>query len=141
MRRHVRPTSIQAFLSIRNLGERQQTVYNAIKERTLKGIYLTDLELATELGFQDPNAVRPRRYDLMQLGIVEEVDKRLCTISHKLALTWQAVNIKPILHIEGNRAIQTEYIPPEDWFKLRDFMVQQGYIYQGQGVWDKHDRH
>jgi len=36
----------------------------------------------------DPNMVRPRRKELVDLGLVEEVGKRKCSISGRMALIW-----------------------------------------------------
>lgn len=92
----MRETSLQAWLELPALGKMQQMVYDCILEHSRAGFYLTDRELAKELGFSDPNNVRPRRYELMKMGVIVEAGKRPCSISHKLALTWRAVekNVK-----------------------------------------------
>jgi hypothetical protein len=50
---------------------------------------MTDREISSEFGFQDPNKVRPRRNELVKDGILEEDCKRLCGIGHKLSIAWR----------------------------------------------------
>lgn len=48
----------------------------------------TDMELVKMLNFSDANRIRPRRYELMKKGIVEEVDRRPCKITGRRAIVW-----------------------------------------------------
>lgn len=50
----------------------------------------TDREIADYLWFSDPNRVRPRRNELVRLGLVEPKGKRLCKVSGRLSLVWGA---------------------------------------------------
>lgn len=84
----MRATSIKAYGEVPDLGGMKRTVFNAIIELNMEGKYPTDRELAKDLGFSDPNNVRPRRHELMEAGLIIEAAKRKCTISGRTALTW-----------------------------------------------------
>jgi hypothetical protein len=92
MRKHVshemRKTSLMAYTQVPELGEMQQRVYDKIKECNQLGIYPTDREIAFFLGYGDPNKIRPRRYELMEVGLIREEGKRKCTVTDRLAITW-----------------------------------------------------
>lgn len=88
----VRETSIEAFHSIQpKLKGRRRMVFNAIVVLQQYGALgaPTDLEIAQECHFRDPNRVRPRRRELVQMGIIEEAGKRECSVSHQNVLTWR----------------------------------------------------
>jgi hypothetical protein len=82
----MRDTSLQAYQQLQpRLGELQQIVLvfiNAYPDST-------DRELAEKIGRPDPNFVRPRRFELVDLGYVECSGKRVCKISGKIAHTWR----------------------------------------------------
>lgn len=81
----VRDTSLLAYMDLKpELGERQELVFKAIKNRS----GLTDREIANELGFSDPNKVRPRRKELYDLGLIKTIGKRECKITKRLAYIW-----------------------------------------------------
>ena len=81
----VRQTSIESYQEIRPiLGRDQEVVYAALLE--LKEA--TDSELANHLGCEDPNKVRPRRFELMRSGLVTEATRRQCRITSKTAIAW-----------------------------------------------------
>lgn len=69
------------------IGEGQRVVW----EYLARNADQTDREVARGLGFQDPNATRPRRNELMHLGVVVEAGKRKCSVSGKTASVWRAV--------------------------------------------------
>ena len=48
----------------------------------------TDQEVSRFAGHSDPNYFRPRRNELVKLGLVVESGKRECSVSHKTALVW-----------------------------------------------------
>ena len=52
----------------------------------------TDREITSLLGYDDPNKVRPRRKELVNMGLVVEEPKRACTITGRSCYTWKAVN-------------------------------------------------
>jgi len=74
-RQHVehrmRPTSLQAYGELPELGEMQRRVLNVIVEHG------------------DPNKVRPRRFELMEMGLITEAGTRACRVSGRQALTWR----------------------------------------------------
>lgn len=83
----MRQTSLSAFQEEKEsgrLGDRCKEVYLAIKRNP----YRTDREIAKILGYQDPNAVRPRRYDLLKQGLIQEDEKRQCKVTGKTSCTW-----------------------------------------------------
>ena len=89
-RQSMQSTSLDAYSYIKqkeypSIGDRQKLVLDMIMDSKIP---LTDLEIAYKLGFGDPNHVRPRRYELVSLGLVEKVGKRHCSISGRKALTW-----------------------------------------------------
>lgn len=49
---------------------------------------MTDREIAFSLGFTDPNMVRPRRKELVDLGMLREICKKVCDVSQKTAIAW-----------------------------------------------------
>lgn len=85
MARQIQQTSIDSYHSIPNLGEKQQSVLIAINGNPDK----TDRELTKIMGFQDPNNVRPRRKDLVDLGLVVCSGERKCSVTGKTVMTWR----------------------------------------------------
>lgn len=49
----------------------------------------TDQEIASYLQCRDPNAVRPRRNEMVKLAWVEMAGKRKCQISGRTAIVWR----------------------------------------------------
>jgi len=135
-RHRIRETSVESYLMLERMGEMQRIVYHCILENTRRGIFLTDREIAQELDYPDPNAVRPRRFELMDAGLITEAGKRECAVTHRLALTWRAAEVEPILSFEGSRVVQRKYVSREEWEKLRDSLSRRGYQYVGDGVWE-----
>lgn len=69
----------------------RQEVKSKIVQMLTAKINMTDREMAKELGFEDPNKVRPRRHELVKQGIIvdeEHCEKRLCRITGKLSIAW-----------------------------------------------------
>lgn len=91
-------TSIQSYDEIINsglVGTGQQRVMEVLQ---YKGT-LTDSEITETLGDTDPNKVRPRRRELVQMGIVTSYGKRFCTITQKEVYQWgiaQQIVFKPL---------------------------------------------
>ena len=81
---NIQQTSLEAYQDIkRNLGARQQKVYDAIK--TL--VCPTNLEISgyTRLPI---NVVTPRTNELVKKGFVKEFERRECTVSGRMAIAW-----------------------------------------------------
>jgi hypothetical protein len=88
----VRETSRESYRNMPHLSEDQQSIlvaFNAYPDST-------DMEIADRLGYADPNRVRPRRYELVELGFIINTGKRVCKVSKKKAMIWKVnPNRKP----------------------------------------------
>lgn len=133
----IRETSTRSLHDLVDMGEKQRLVYDCILEDGKKGMFPTDREIAAELKMNDPNAVRPRRFELMKMGLIVEAGKRVCSVSGKLALTWKTKGAEPIVEFKGDKAFLLRHLNPEEWVNLRDMMIPRGYTYAGTGVWQK----
>jgi len=87
----MRKTSLDTFsrLKLEGLGPKQLEVYNAILELNTSGVSPTDQEITKHLGYDDPNKVRSRRYELMNDNLIIEAGKRVCSITGEKVLTWK----------------------------------------------------
>ena len=85
-------TSLQNFSNPnfqRKLGCRQLEIYRAIDELCKIQGDCTDYEVTKYLNKQDPNYVRPRRYELVnKYKMVGYKRKRTCNVTGKVALAW-----------------------------------------------------
>ena len=85
---HMQQTSIICYHQIKDtLNPRQKTIYDTLVQHGPS----TDREVTRTLCFIDPNSVRPRRNELVRLGLVEEVERRKCGITNRLAISWGAI--------------------------------------------------
>jgi len=80
------------------VSDLQQEVYELVSEN----YGLTDRELCRIAGIKDPNHLRPRRNELCKLGLIEEVSKRKCTLSGRIALTWKVKELTTWNLVKGN---------------------------------------
>lgn len=92
----IQETSLEAYEQIKDkIGERHQLILNALKILNDKGEDATDYELAVYLGQQDPNYVRPRRYELVnKFKLVGFSQKRICSVTGKMALAWKILRTR-----------------------------------------------
>ena len=91
----IRDTSINSLEELKNnLGIMQQIVFRTI----INHPYSTDRELCVFLGVNDPNVVRPRRKELLDLGLINDYGVRKCTVTTKKAHMW---DINPLNKQEG----------------------------------------
>lgn len=84
----VRDTSIKTYYQIKEeglIGDRQIEVY----ELLMKMPNLTDREITIHLHQQDPNYARPRRKELLDMGLIESSGKRKCSITHRIVYQWR----------------------------------------------------
>ena len=88
----VRDTSLESYISIINdpssLNERYQDILVAVSSL---GVPSSDYEIAGHMGFDDPNKVRPRRYELayeFYKPFLEEKGKRICRKTGKTVFVW-----------------------------------------------------
>lgn len=68
------------------LDKKRKLIYETLLKRGL-----TDRELAKNLGFSDPNKVRPRRKELVDMNLVKPNIKRVCEVSGKNVTEWVAI--------------------------------------------------
>jgi len=83
----IQPTSSLSYSGIVNtraLGDMQGKVLEVISASN----GLTDTEIAHELGYDDINKTRPRRYELYEQGLIQEGDIRRCSSTGKTAIAW-----------------------------------------------------
>ena len=80
------------------VGKRQQEVALAIRDLHSA----TDQEITKHLQYDDPNAVRPRRKELLDYGIIKQKEKRRCNITGREVYAWK-INHDPIQLICINR--------------------------------------
>lgn len=83
----VRDTSLLAYVEIQTkLGNMEAAVLETIRLNPS----LTDSEITEKLGYgKNTNRVRPRRNKLVDLGLVVDSGKRVCTVTKKLCHTWR----------------------------------------------------
>jgi len=81
----VRDTSKRAYKQIQPLGLAQQIVYDVIEKLGCP----TDMEITKNLGYADPNKVRPRRKELLDMGFITECEKRICSITKRTVWSWR----------------------------------------------------
>lgn len=90
MAKRVRPTSVAALRELQpSISTREAVVLTML--HAWAHTYPTPptaYELAKFLGSQDPNYVRPRLCNLYDKKRVTHGEKRICTVTGKLALTW-----------------------------------------------------
>lgn len=84
----IQPTSTQSMKEEKHkgVGLRQAIILNVI--RTYGPA--TDKEIALRLNVPDPNYVRPRRFELVEAGLVEAYGKRKCSVTGKTSIAWIA---------------------------------------------------
>lgn len=141
----MRDTSLLTYGWLQNvgLGEKQRKVFEVIKTCTLQHNHPTDREIARKLDYKDPNKVRPRRFELMEEGIIVEAGKRKCSISGRLALTWKVPEHLlnngdgELFKRVGDYYIQTRFVSPPQWENLVKFMATMQYVYVGNMKWSK----
>lgn len=87
----VRETSKESYTKLMESGELtkgQAEVYSL-----LAGLDhgMTDREIAQALGYEDPNKIRPRRFELADLRLIDEKPKRKCSLTNRNAYEWVAM--------------------------------------------------
>lgn len=83
-------TSLKSYIELIDSGllsEAQERVFNALSSMG----EATDREITDKLGESDPNRIRPRRFELVELGFVGEAQKRKCAITGKTAIVWKVL--------------------------------------------------
>ncbi len=93
----IRETSIKTYHEIISegiVGKRQEQVMIALRQIAPA----TDRMITNYLKVGDPNIVRPRRKDLVDMGIVEEVFVDKCKISGRTSIYWNIKKKIQLLH-------------------------------------------
>jgi len=99
----VQQTSLLSYFEeLPDLGRRQREVLRAILLLNQQGINPTDREIAKFLQYADPNKVRPRRYELVEAGLIIEAGNKTCTVTHKTVMSWA---ITPMLSEKARKAL------------------------------------
>ena len=132
-----RLTSVDAYLNLQNIRGKHKEVYNAIKMFNEQADCPTDLQIAEYLGYADPNKVRPRRKELFDKGLIEEVGVKVCPISTRTVMCWRVFDVQPIFKKKENGVLEqiNKNVPKVDWLRLKMEMERQGYSYLGNGCW------
>lgn len=88
----VRETSAEAHRDMASSGkmcDRQREVMNALAIiNSSVALDATDSEIARALGHSDPNYVRPRRFELVEKGLVVASRKRRCLVTGRTCIAW-----------------------------------------------------
>lgn len=85
-----RDTSLASYVSESDsgrVGSRQREVLEVIRQLGS----CSDRDIAVALGKQDLNYVRPRRFELVEKGLVEEVGKKKDGVTGKTVYVWRIV--------------------------------------------------
>jgi predicted transcriptional regulator len=79
--KQVHENSINCYYQERpKLSKRAKHIHNFFCEK--QGLY-TDRQVQVEMGFLEPNNVRPRITELIKSGLLEEVGKVKCNVTGK----------------------------------------------------------
>jgi predicted HTH transcriptional regulator len=94
----IQNTSTKSYTEEKNkgLGRRQAIVLEVIRERGP----VTDKEIASKLLIQDPNGIRPRRFELAKAGLIESIGKKKCAITGKTSLAWVVKRRDPVVQLD-----------------------------------------
>jgi len=100
----IQQTSLLSYFEeLPDLGRRQREVLRAILILNQKyGINPTDREIAKFLQYADPNKVRPRRYELVEAGLIIEAGNKTCTVTRKTVMSWA---VTPMLSEKARKAL------------------------------------
>ena len=82
----IRQSSLQSYLDLQGfISVRHREYLEALRG---VGHPATDLEVSRFAGHSDPNYFRPRRNELVKMGLVVEAGQRVCGVSGKTCLVW-----------------------------------------------------
>lgn len=105
----VRDTSIDSYYRCVDEGivtGRQLEVLDWVRDTPLR----TDRELAVLLGVDDPNYVRPRRKELVDLGLVVDAGKRVCSVTGRKVYVWKWNTEISFDEVLDRQRVITEYV-------------------------------
>lgn len=88
-------TSLLAWADMQDkLSDRHKKVLDALKDLCKTQEDATDQEIKVALGAGDPNYVRPRRYELVNIyKAISFSTKRHCKVTGKVALAWKPTRL------------------------------------------------
>lgn len=86
------------------LGDRQNEVFQLILNNPNK----TDRELLELSDQEDSNYIRPRRRELVRLGIIETSGDRLCSVTHRKSALWRKRSFSRELIIQNKQSLQNQ---------------------------------
>ena len=92
----VKDTSIITYEDIIDeglVGIRQREIIRWLADNP----YHTDTEISRSLGYIDINHVRPRRKELVDLGIIEKGGKKYCDHTGRLCYAWRLALVLPTI--------------------------------------------
>ena len=93
--------SIKAFIELRDSGIlNDRSIY--IYEFILRCPDLTARELTKMMGKEDPNYIRPRITELVDMGLIESNGKRQCSITNKTVYVWKVITDFDLNKLGGN---------------------------------------
>jgi hypothetical protein len=84
----VTETSLMAYIEEKESGKldtRRNEVYSLLKKLNKP---LTSREIMVELGYNEPNNVKPRITELKKANIISEYDKVKCKYTKKTVTRW-----------------------------------------------------
>lgn len=85
----IQETSTEAYNDVKpELGIRQTVVFEGLKKLQ----EATNLEISVNLNIPI-NQVTPRIFELRQMGLVREKEKRECKISGRKAIAWEITKL------------------------------------------------
>jgi predicted transcriptional regulator len=90
LKTRVRATSIEAYRDLKDLGDRQRQVLNALTFRDM-----SNLEISKVLGLPI-NAITPRVKELRDLGLVVEAGRKRCPYTGRSVTVWARVKDEDI---------------------------------------------
>lgn len=82
----IRRVSFRLLSQVKRVGRAHQRLY--LVALLSLGCPSTDREVAQFVGIADPNYFRPRRNELVRMGLIGKCGKRKCLVSGKVVFTW-----------------------------------------------------
>ncbi len=80
---------LEHYLEVKDSKEseiRRQQIFNYLSRYNL--VDATDWEMTIGLGYSERNCVSPRRFDLVEMGLVKANCKRTCNIKNNKVTAW-----------------------------------------------------
>lgn len=106
------------------IGDRQSEVLSIIQNSKVP---LTDSEIMKELLEEDPNYVRPRRRELVKLGILESKSSRVCSITNQTANAWgmRDFTIEEVTINHANQKAKSDIMKEYEKLKVKLYLAEK----------------